>query len=93
MRRRQNHLRTWCHVVRTQHHQPTTPGSETIRTEGPYHGPINDPFSAGQGQLMKILIYFWWAAKTIAGSYMRVTMGKLMVWALKLDPSLDQDTK
>jgi hypothetical protein len=21
------------------------------------------PFSAGQGQLMKILIYFWWAAK------------------------------
>jgi hypothetical protein len=36
-------------------------------------------FSAGQGQLMTILIYFWWAAKTIAGSYMRVTMGKLMV--------------
>ena len=35
---------------------------------------------------MKIIIYFWWAAKTIAGSYMRVTMGKLMVWALKLDP-------
>jgi hypothetical protein len=22
-------------------------------------------FSAGQGQLMKILIYFWWAANTI----------------------------
>jgi hypothetical protein len=37
---------------------------------------------------MKILIFFRWAAKTIAGSYMRVTMGKLMVWALKLDPSL-----
>ena len=50
-------------------------------------------FSAGQGQLMKILIYFWWAAKTIAGSYMRVTMGKLMVWALKLDPSFHQDNK
>ncbi len=50
-------------------------------------------FSAGQGQLMKILIYFWWAAKTIAGSYTRVTMGKLIVWALKLDPSLHQDTK
>jgi hypothetical protein len=31
---------------------------------------------------MKILIYIWWAAKTIAGSYMRVAMGKLMVWAL-----------
>ena len=23
-----------CHVVRTQHHQPTTPGAETIQTEG-----------------------------------------------------------
>ena len=50
-------------------------------------------FSAGQGQLMNILVYFWWAAKTIAGSYMRVTMGKLMVWALKLDPNHNQDTK
>ena len=30
------------HVVRTQHHKPTTPGAETIRTEGPYHGPINE---------------------------------------------------
>jgi hypothetical protein len=28
----------------------------------------------------------------VAGSYMRVTMGDLMVWALKLDPSLHQDT-
>ncbi len=42
---------------------------------------------------MKILIYFWWEAKTIAGSYTRVVMGKLMVWALKLDPNLNQDTK
>jgi len=31
--------------------------------------------------------------KTIAGSYMRVTMGKLMVLALKLYPTLDQDAK
>jgi hypothetical protein len=31
-------------------------------------------------------------AKTVAGSYMRVTMGDLLVWALKLDPSLHQDT-
>jgi len=42
---------------------------------------------------MKILNNFWWVAKTIAGSYMRVTMGKLIVRALKLDPSLHQDTK
>ena len=42
---------------------------------------------------MMILINFWWAAKTVAGSYyMRVTMGDLLVWALKLDPSLHQDT-
>jgi hypothetical protein len=27
---------------------------------------------------MMILIYFWLAAKTVAGSYMRVTMGDLL---------------
>ena len=35
----------------------------------------------------------WWAAKTIAGSYMSVAMGKLMVWALKMGPNLNQGTK
>jgi hypothetical protein len=35
--RRQNSHQKWCYVVRTQHHQPTTPGTETIRTEGPRH--------------------------------------------------------
>jgi hypothetical protein len=25
--------RTWCYVVMTQRHQPTTPGAETIQTE------------------------------------------------------------
>jgi hypothetical protein len=34
---RQNSRQTWCYVVRTHHHQPTTPGTETIRTEGPHH--------------------------------------------------------
>jgi len=42
---------------------------------------------------MMILIYLWWAAKTIAVRYMRVAMGKWMVWALKLDPNIHQDTK
>jgi hypothetical protein len=28
--RRQNGRQTWCYVVRTQHHQPTMPGAETI---------------------------------------------------------------
>jgi hypothetical protein len=41
---------------------------------------------------MMILIFFWWVAKTGAGSYMRVMMGDLMVWALKLDPNLHQST-
>jgi hypothetical protein len=35
--RRQNSHQTWYYVVRTQHHQPTTPGAETIQTEGPHH--------------------------------------------------------
>ncbi len=35
--RRQNSLQTRCYVVRTQHHQPTTPGAETIQTECPHH--------------------------------------------------------
>jgi hypothetical protein len=37
------------------------------------------------------IIFFWWTAKTVAGSYMRVTMGALMVWALKLDQNLHQN--
>ena len=47
--RRQNHLRIWCHVVRTQHHLPSTPDAETIRTEGPYHGPINGKLQCWAG--------------------------------------------
>jgi len=31
---------------------------------------------------MMILIYFWWAAKTAAGSCMRVILGDFLVWAL-----------
>ena len=43
--------------------------------------------------MMMILIYLWWAAKTIVGSYMSVVMGNMKVWALKLYPKLHQDTK
>ncbi len=35
--RHQNSHQTWCYAVRTQHHQPTMPGTETIQTEGPHH--------------------------------------------------------
>ena len=40
---------------------------------------------------MMMLILFWWVAKT-SGSYIRVTMGDLLGWDLKLNPSLHQDT-
>ena len=40
---------------------------------------------------MMVLI-FWWMAKTVAGSYMRVRMEDLLVWGQKLDPALHQDT-
>jgi hypothetical protein len=50
-------------------------------------------FQCWAGSADEDIIFFRWAAKTIAGSYMRVRMGKLMVWALKLDPNLNQDTK
>jgi hypothetical protein len=41
---------------------------------------------------MKILIFFGHAAKTRAGSDMRVAMGDFMVWAEKLDLSVHQNT-
>jgi hypothetical protein len=41
---------------------------------------------------MKILIFFGHAAKTRAGSDMRVAMGDFMVWAQKLDLSVHQNT-
>ena len=41
---------------------------------------------------MMILILFWWTAKTVAGSYMRVTMGDWLVWDQFLDPNVNQDT-
>jgi hypothetical protein len=41
---------------------------------------------------MMILFFCWWTAKTIAGSYMRVTMGDLLVWGQKLDPNLYHNT-
>ena len=43
-------------------------------------------FQRWAGSADEELIFFRWAEKTIAGSYMRVTMGKLMVWALKSQP-------
>jgi hypothetical protein len=40
---------------------------------------------------MKKLIVFGHAAKTRAGSNMRVAMGDFMVWAQKLGPSIHQN--
>jgi hypothetical protein len=38
--------RTWCYVIMTQHHQPTTPGAETIQTESSTHEQIDGMVSA-----------------------------------------------
>jgi hypothetical protein len=38
------------------------------------------------------IIFFGRAAKTIAGSHMRVAMGDSTIWGQKLDLSLHQDT-
>jgi hypothetical protein len=37
---------TWCYVIMTQCHQPTTPGAETIRTESSIHEQIDGMVSA-----------------------------------------------
>jgi hypothetical protein len=39
---------TWCYVVMTQSHQPTTPGAETIPTESSNHELI-DGMASGPG--------------------------------------------
>ena len=40
---------TWCYVVMTQSHQPTTPGAETIPTESPNHELIDGMVSVPGG--------------------------------------------
>jgi hypothetical protein len=49
-------------------------------------------YSIGMAKLMMILLIFWWKAKTVAGSYMRVTMGEWLVWGQISDPNVNQDT-
>ncbi len=44
------------------------------------------------GNIDEDIIFFGHAAKTKAGSNMRVVMGDLMVWAQKLDLSIHQNT-
>ncbi len=86
--------RTWCYVNTTQHHQPATPGAEMIWTESSStHEYVNGIVSALEGGSADGAVNFQGGgAKTAAGSYMRVAMGDLLVWALKLDPILHQDT-
>jgi hypothetical protein len=40
---------TWCYVIMTQHHQPTTPGAETIQTESSNHEKIDGMVSVPGG--------------------------------------------
>jgi len=77
----------------TQHHQLTTPGTEMKRTESSAHERVNGIVSAPEGGSADGAVNFQGGgAKTVAGSYMRVTIGDLLVWAQKLDPILQHDT-
>jgi hypothetical protein len=35
-----------------------------------------------------MMYFFWWTAKTVAGSYMRLTMGEWLVWGQISDPNV-----
>jgi hypothetical protein len=61
--RRQHSRRTWvlCYVVRTLHHQPTTPVAETIRIESWNHEYINVMFSVPGG------VSWWHCTFSIGG--------------------------
>ncbi len=62
--------RTWCYVVMTQSHQPTTPSAETIPTESSNHelidGIVSVPGRVG-----------WWCCKLL-----QRTQQKLMLLAI-----------
>ncbi len=62
--------RTWCYVVMTQSHQPTTPGAETIPTESSNHELI-DGMVSGLGGVG------WWRCELL-----RRTEQKLMLLAI-----------
>ena len=40
-------------------------------------------FQRWEGSVGDDTNFFWWTTKTVAGSYMRVTMGDLLVWGQK----------
>ncbi len=68
-----NHLGadlTWCYVVMTQSHQPTTPGAETIPTESLNHELIDGMISAPGG-------VNWWRCELL-----QRTQQKLMLLAI-----------
>ncbi len=61
---------TWCYVVMTQCHQPTTPGAETIWAESSNHEQIGSMVSAPGG-------VGWWSCKFLLG-----TQKKLMLLSM-----------
>ncbi len=61
---------TWCDVVMTQSHQPTTPGAETIPTESSNHELID-------GMVSVLGRVGWWGCELL-----RRTQQKLMLLAI-----------
>ncbi len=82
--------RTWSYVVMTQHHQPTTPGAETIPTDSSKHEQID----SAPGKVGWWRCKFLWGTqkKTDAASNGRATMGDWLVWGQFLNPNVNQDT-
>ncbi len=66
--------------------------NETIRMDGAHHQWINGIVTGMGQQHWWRYFFFGHAAKTRAGSDMRVAMGDFMVWAQKLDLSVHQNT-
>jgi hypothetical protein len=83
---RQNCFWAWCHVVRTQHQQPATRDAETILDQ------LMVLFQHWAGSADDDIILFLVGGKNCSWQLHDDHEGDLLVWALKLDPSLHQDT-
>ncbi len=73
---------TWCYVIRTQHHQPTMPGTEKIWTESQRVNAIIRlivRFQPQAGSANGAVIFQWGVTNTDGGGDSRVTNGCLGV--------------
>ncbi len=56
---------TWCSVLMTQHHQPTTPCAETIQTESSNHEQIDGMVLAPGGVGWRLCKFSWGTQKKL----------------------------